>query len=45
MNKDRRGNVDYFRRVILKFIVWLALLLRIPEVPGLNLGTKTGYPD
>jgi hypothetical protein len=24
---------------------WLALLLRIWEVPGSNLGPETGYPD
>jgi hypothetical protein len=24
---------------------WLALLLRIREIPESNLGPKTGYPD
>jgi hypothetical protein len=24
---------------------WLAFLFRIREVPGLNLGLETGYPD
>jgi hypothetical protein len=26
-------------------VEWLALLLRIREVPGSNLGPETGYPD
>jgi hypothetical protein len=26
-------------------VKWLKLLLRIREVPGSNLGPKTGYPD
>jgi hypothetical protein len=26
-------------------IEWLALLLRIREVPGSNLGPESGYPD
>jgi hypothetical protein len=32
--------------VILNMAVeWLALLLRIREFPGSNLGPETGYPD
>jgi hypothetical protein len=26
-------------------VEWLTLLLRIRKVPGLNLGSETGYPD
>jgi hypothetical protein len=43
------GVSDHFMKECLwapKVILeWLALLLRIREVPGSNLGLKTGYPD
>jgi hypothetical protein len=35
----------YYRRLLNFVVEWLALLLRIREVPASNLGSETGYPD
>jgi hypothetical protein len=44
--KDSKGTREKGEKALPNIVVeWLALLVRIREVPGSNLGLQTGYPD
>jgi hypothetical protein len=48
MNQTSKGLSERGRNYVLKpnFAAgWLAILHRVREVPGSNLGQETGYPD
>jgi hypothetical protein len=44
--KQEKRSKNYFDDRVSNVVVeWLALLLRIQEVPGSNLGQETDYPE